>query len=105
MKEENNEFGFGETQYDELEPIASVTFGDGSLCVTDVTMDGYGFSAVSITQGLDNRGVGGDMTDLVQGRLGESITPGLLLRFNNPDSIDVVIGKLQLAKEHLINGK
>lgn len=95
-------YGFVEVSYDGVDPIKSVTFGDGSLCVTDVKVDGYGFSGISITEGLENRGVGGDMTDLVAGKVGESITPDIILRFNNPASIDVVIAKLNQARKHLI---
>ncbi len=99
----DKEFGFGTVNYENTKPISSITFGDGSLCVTDVTVDGYGFSGVSITEGLENRGVGSDMTDLVSGKVGESVTPDIILRFNNPESIDVVISKLELAREHLID--
>lgn len=105
MDNKDIKFGFGEIQYDGLTPISSITFGDGSLCITDVTVDSDGFSAVSISNAVENRGVGGDLSDLVTGQIGENLMPDLLLRFNNHASIDVLISKLKLAKAHLNNAE
>jgi hypothetical protein len=88
-------YGKGAVEYEEGS-FQAITVGDGSTLFSSVKVDGYGFAAVGISCG-EGDGVG-VVRDIPENTLIGEVNPDLLLRFDNIESVDVLIGKLREIK-------
>jgi len=91
-------YGMYDVRYKTCE-FPSVSMGDGSVMVHETSVDGYGFVAVGFKANVEPRRIG--FEHVVEASL-RDLDSDFLLRFNNSDSIDVVINMLQRAKLQLM---
>lgn len=95
-------YGLQDIEYDDGETIKSIVLGDGTTRVTSLVKNDDGLVGVSFSPAPQNKIVGNDI-DL--DRVGSPVT-GLGIHtqvlFDNPDSIDVVIARLEDAKKYLL---
>lgn len=100
-------YGIKHLEYENGEKIHTAVMGRGSVKVTDILLNDDGFVGVAFGDAPDNKVIG---FDLFQDEAGESMLGKgykFQMLFDNPDSIDVVISKLNDAKKSLleINGE
>ena len=81
--------------------VPTIRLGDGGTVICDV-VDLDGVSGICFFDGLENRGVGGDHSEL-SGQQIDKLGAYLQILTDNPASIDVMIDKLQRAKAALSN--
>jgi hypothetical protein len=79
---------------------ATILLGDGGTTICDVTCDD-GLRGVCFSEAVENNGVGADRADQVGGRRVDEISAYLQILTKNPDSFDVLIDKLILARNEL----
>lgn len=82
--------------------IPTFTFGGGNIRVTSGWEDGDGFDGVLFSLAPENTTVGDEINPELEGKTFDQI-PDIkcYMRFDNPASIDVVIGKLESCKSKL----
>jgi hypothetical protein len=77
--------------------VPSITMGDGSVALTVSEVDDYGFVNVVMSASKEDTKAG-DAITREEGVGIMDLDPYMLLRFDNPKSIDVVIAHLHRAK-------
>lgn len=81
--------------------VPTIQLGDGGTVISDVVGED-GFCGICFFDGLENRGVGGDHTEDLAGKKVDEIGAYFQIVTKNPASIDVMINKLERAKEALL---
>ncbi len=94
-------YGIQHLEYGNGEKIHSAVMGSGSVKVTDILLNDDGFVGVAFADAPENKVIGFDLHKDEQN--GSMLNKGYKIQmlFDNPDSIDVVISKLNDAKKSL----
>jgi len=99
----DNEYGLYDIKYEGMAPVKSISIGDGSVLISGLKLDSDGFASVAFSCG-EGREVG-VTKDVPEGTLLKDYVPvDFMLRFSNPDSVQVLIDKLVLCKKYIIEG-
>lgn len=93
---------FTEIKYENMQPLTAIELGDGSVSIMDVHLDSEGRAGIAFKKQLpsnvgDDSGGGGKMLDIVN--------PDFVIIASNPDSLKVLLDKVQRAIHHLTNNK
>jgi len=101
LGDEKKEYGFYKIQYEGMEPVKSITIGDGSVLISGIALDSDGFASVAFSCDK-GRGVGVS-EDVPEGTLlKDYMGVDFMLRFDNPLSVDVLMEKLVDCKKYLL---
>ena len=95
-------YGYSDIFYENGDSIPTVTLGNGSVNVHSLASIGGGQSGIAFS---DRGCVGeiGEDTTSSDAAFTNDLGVYMQILFTNPDSIDVMIEKLQTAKEYLTN--
>lgn len=95
-------YGFTKVDFDGGDPIHAMIFGSGNIAVTDITQLSINdtlLHGVAFSDAPTGTEVSEEILEELQGEPVASLDPKFVMLFDNPNSIDVVIRKLQAAKE------
>jgi len=79
--------------------VPTIELGDGGTTICNIIHDDY--AGVCFSEAIENTGVGADRTDQVGHKGVDEIGAYLQIITTNPESISVLIDKLQRAKRSL----
>ena len=95
------EYGFSEVDFQGIE-IPVYTFGGGNITVTSAFSDGDGFSGIALSKAPNKTKIGEYANHgIAGGKMTEIPDLHCYLRFDNVESVDIVIAKLNDAKAHM----
>lgn len=94
-------YGILNIEYEDGQVIHSAVMGDGTVGVSDILLNDDGFVGVALWPAPDNKTIGIPIAQENNGKLVTDLNIKFQMLFDNPDSIDVVILKLQDAKRSL----
>lgn len=97
-------YGFTDIEYEDGEVIKSAVMGDGSVRVTDILLNEDGFVGVALSSAPDNKVIGEKLNPEAEGKPVTGLGIEFQMLFDKPESIDVVIQRLQAARDHLTKG-
>ncbi len=100
--ENKMKYGFMKIAYEDGQEIPSIVMGDGTIGVTDILKNEEGLVGVGFWPAPDNGIVGNAVAEDKRGEPVTELGLQFQIMFDNPDSIDVVISRLQAAKDELI---
>lgn len=80
--------------------VPTIQLGDGFTTISDVHGED-GFHGICFSEAITNDGVGADRTDQVGGGTVDTIDAYFQILTKNPASLQVLIDKLELAKDAL----
>ena len=82
--------------------IETIELGDGNTVIGDwYSTDGSGMAGVCFTEAIDRDLPVGEKHDDLKGYVGEDLNPFFQIITSNPESLQVLINKLEMAKEAL----
>lgn len=84
--------------------VPTLRLGDGATAISDIHTD-YGLHGICFSVSPRNDGVGADVTDTHQGKNVAEIGAFFQILTDNPVSLDVLIEKLHLARDALVNAR
>ncbi len=93
-------YGRGVVEYKGGLEVEAVTMGDGSTLVSGLAKDENGFVGITFHDGCGD-GIGVERKVPPNTKLGDIEPASMMIRFNNPHSIDVVVNTLLHVKKLL----
>ena len=93
---------FTEVDYKGMEPVKAIEMGDGSVSIMDIDVDGEGRAGIAFKK-QEAGDVGADSGD--GGKKLDAVNPDLIILTSNPESLKVLLDKVQRAIEHLASHK